>query len=50
LRYRIEGIVSETLVFKCTSEEAFPILFAIHLFSLSVPSHFVLNGQRPRPN
>jgi hypothetical protein len=44
LRYRIECILSETLVFKCTSEEAFPI-FCIHF--LAKFSSFVLNGRRP---
>jgi hypothetical protein len=48
LRYQIECILSETLVFKCTSEKAFPILFCIHF--LAKFSGFVLNGRRPRPN
>jgi hypothetical protein len=44
LRYRIECILSETLVFKCTSEEAFPI-FCIHF--LAKFSSFVLMVDGP---
>jgi hypothetical protein len=48
LRYWIERFLSETLVFKRTSQEAFPILFCIHF--LAKFSGFVLNGRQPRPN